>query len=297
MIETYHPQISVFRQCELIALPRASYYYHSVHTGLENAMPTGRQAENLRYMELIDRKYTERPFYGSRRMTHYLNSQGYQVNRKRVQRLMQIMGLEAIYPRPRTSKAAPDHKVYPYLLRGLSIDRVDQVWCADITYIPLTYGFMFLVAIMDWFSRFVLSWRLSNTLESDFCLAALEEALSLGCPDIFNTDQGTQFTCNDFTGRLTDAQIKISMDGRGRAMDNVFVERLWRSVKYEDIYIKAYPSVVELQKGLKQYFNFYNYERPHQSLGYRPPSTIYFKDERDILLQVNKLRSGKVLIN
>ena len=290
MIETYHPQISVFRQCELIALPRASYYYHSVHAGLENN-------ENLRYMELIDRKYTERPFYGSRRMTHYLNSQGYQVNRKRVQRLMQIMGLEAIYPRPRTSKPAPDHRVYPYLLRELSIDRVDQVWCADITYIPMAYGFMFLVAVMDWFSRFVLSWRLSNTLESDFCLAALEEALSLGCPDIFNTDQGTQFTCNDFTGRLTDAQIKISMDGRGRAMDNVFVERLWRSVKYEDIYIKAYPSVVELQKGLKQYFNFYNYERPHQSLGYRPPSTIYFKDERDILLHVNKLRSGKVLIN
>ena len=290
MIETFNPKISVLRQCELIGLPRASYYYHSVYNGLENN-------ENLRYMELIDRKYTERPFYGSRRMTHYLNTQDHQVNRKRVQRLMQIMGLEAIYPRPRTSKPAPDHRVYPYLLRELSIDRVDQVWCADITYIPMAYGFMFLVAVMDWFSRFVLSWRLSNTLESDFCLAALEEALSLGCPDIFNTDQGTQFTCNDFTGRLTDAQIKISMDGRGRAMDNVFVERLWRSVKYEDIYIKAYPSVVELQKGLKQYFNFYNYERPHQSLGYRPPSTIYFKDERDILLQVNKLRSGKVLIN
>lgn len=290
MIEAYQPRISIFRQCELMGLPRSSYYYHSVNASLENA-------ENLEYMELIDRKYTERPFYGSRRMTHYINSQGYLVNRKRIQRLMQIMGLEAIYPRPRTSKPSPDHKVYPYLLKGLSIDRVDQVWCADITYIPMSSGFMFLVAVMDWFSRFVLAWRLSNTLESDFCLAALEEALSLGCPDIFNTDQGTQFTCNDFTGRLTEAQIKISMDGRGRAMDNVFVERLWRTVKYEDIYIKAYQSVGELSRGLKQYFNFYNYDRPHQSLGYQSPAMIYFKGERDILQHVNKLRSGNVLIN
>jgi putative transposase len=281
MIEAYHPQISVIRQCNLVGLPRASYYYQPVNTNLESL-------ENLRCMELIDRKYTERPFYGSRRMTHYLHTQGYPVNRKRVQRLLHTMGLVAIYPRRKTSKPAPDHKVYPYLLRGLKIDRVDQVWCADITYIPLAHGFMFLVAIMDWFSRYVLSWRLSNSLESDFCLAALEEALSLGCPDIFNTDQGSQFTSNDFTGRLIDAHINISMDGRGRVMDNIFIERLWRSLKYEDIYLKVYSNSRELQTGIKQYFDFYNHERPHQSLGNNTPASLCLRTKRDGSKSMNK---------
>jgi putative transposase len=288
MIEAYHPQISLIRQCHLIGLPRASYYYQPVNAGLESN-------ENLRYMELIDRKYTERPFYGSRRMAHYLQTQGCRVNRKRVQRLMQVMGLAAIYPRPKTSKPASDHKVYPYLLRGLSIEQVDQVWCADITYIPIIHGYMYLVAVMDWFSRFVLSWKLSNTLESEFCLEALEAALLFGCPDIFNSDQGSQFSSNNFTGLLTDSQINISMDGRGRAMDNIFIERLWRSLKYEDIYIKTYQNAHELHKGLKQYFNFYNYERPHHSHGYRSPSLIYFGDKRNSSRRVNKLEN--ILLN
>ena len=269
MIDAVHSDISIQRQCDLIGLSRSSYYY------TEN-LNSHQGPENLFYMSLIDQKYIERPFYGSRRMTHYLNNLGYQVNRKRIRRLMQIMGIQAIYPRPKTSIRGKDHKIYPYLLRGLIIDRVDQVWAADITFIPMAYGFMYLVAIIDWFSRYVLSWELSNTLDSDFCVTALTRSLKYGIPYIFNSDQGSQFTSHDFTDQLLTAGIQISMDGRGRVMDNIFIERLWRSLKYEDIYIKEYETVKQLYQGLEQYFDFYNYERPHQSLGYKTPSMVYF---------------------
>ena len=228
-------------------------------------------------MRIIDAEYTRAPFYGYRKMTVRLRRQhGYQVNHKRVARLMRRMGLRAIYPRPRTSQANQQHKKYPYLLRGLSIERPNQVWAADITYVPLPQGFMYLVAVMDWFSRYVLAWQLSNTLESIFCLEALRLALKRGQPEIFNTDQGVQFTANEFTSTLEDAEIRISMDGRGRVFDNIFVERLWRSVKYEDIYPKAYATVPTLWHGLCDYFALYNYERPHQSLGYRVPADVHF---------------------
>lgn len=227
-------------------------------------------------MELIDRQYLARPFYGSRRMTAWLNSQGHRVNRKRVQRLMRLMGLVAIYQRPNTSKAAPEHIKYPYLLGGLTINRVNQVWCSDITYIPLARGFIYLVAIMDWHSRAVLAWRISNTLHADFCVDALEEALRrFGRPEIFNTDQGSQFTSTDFTGVLKAHGIKISMDGKGRCMDNIFVERLWRSLKYEDVYLHAYTSVAEARAGIAAWLHFYNEERLHQAHGYRTPRQIY----------------------
>ena len=269
MIDIVHSDISIQRQCDLIDLSRSSYYYTENLNGHQSP-------ENFFYMSLIDQKYLERPFYGSRRITHYLHNLGYQVNRKRIRRLMQIMGIQAIYPRPKTSIRGKDHKIYPYLLRGLIIDRVDQVWAADITFIPMAYGFMYLVAIIDWFSRYVLSWELSNTLDSDFCVTALIGALKYGIPDIFNSDQGSQFTSHDFTDQLLTAGIQISMDGRGRVMDNIFIERLWRSLKYEDIYIKEYETVKQLYQGLEQYFDFYNYERPHQSLGYKTPAMVYF---------------------
>jgi putative transposase len=231
--------------------------------------------ENLRLMGLIDREYTEHPFYGSRRMTAWLNEdKGEQVNRKRVQRLMRLMGLEAIYPKPKLS-GGRKHKIYPYLLRGVSIDRPDQVWSTDITYVGLPGGFMYLTAVIDWHSRYVLSWELSNTLDGAFCLEALEEALSRGRPEVFNTDQGTQFTAEAFTGRLESAGVKVSMDGVGRCLDNVFVERLWRSVKYEDVYLKGYESVPQLRAGLLRYFGFYNTQRRHQSLDYRTPQEVY----------------------
>jgi putative transposase len=226
-------------------------------------------------MALMDRQYLKTPFYGSRRMTVWLRTQGHQVNRKRVRRLMQVMGLEAIYRRPNTSKPAPGHKVYPYLLRGLEINRVNQVWATDITYIPMAQGFLYLVAIMDWHSRYVLAWRLSNTLDVDFCLEALEEALSKGQPEIFNTDQGSQFTSEAFTGRLLAQGIQVSMDGKGRCMDNVFVERLWRSIKYEEVYLKAYQNGTEARRGIGAYLAFYNQERPHQALGYRTPGQVF----------------------
>jgi putative transposase len=226
-------------------------------------------------MGLIDRKYTEHPFYGSRRMTAWLNDdQGEHVNRKRVQRLMRLMGLEAIYPKPKLS-AGRKHKVYPYLLRGVSIDRPDQVWSTDITYVGLAGGFMYLTAVIDWHSRYVLSWELSNTLDGSFCLEALEAALRRGKPEVFNTDQGAQFTAEAFTGRLESVGVKVSMDGKGRCLDNVFVERLWRSVKYEDVYIKGYETVRQLRAGLSGYFGFYNQQRRHQSLGYRTPADVY----------------------
>ena len=269
MIDRINSDISIRRQCDLIGLSRSGYYYTDILSGNQSH-------ENLFYMSLIDQKYLARPFYGSRRMTHYLYSLGYEVNRKRIRRLMRVMGIQAIYPRPRTSIKGKDHKIYPYLLRGMNIDRKDQVWAVDITYIPMAYGFMYLVAIMDWFSRYVLSWELSNTLDSDFCITALKNALNYGIPDIFNSDQGSQFTSHDFTDQLLSAGIRISMDGRGRVMDNIFIERLWRSLKYEDIYIKDYETVKQLHEGLDQYFEFYNNERPHQSLEYRTPAMMYF---------------------
>jgi putative transposase len=225
-------------------------------------------------MGRIDRQYTDCPFYGSRRMTAWLVQQGEEVNRKRVQRLMRQMGLEAIYPKPKLS-AGRKHKVYPYLLRDVAINRVDQVWSSDITYVGLPGGFLYLAAVIDWHSRYVLGWRLSNTLDGSFCLELLEETLRQGKPEVFNTDQGVQFTAAAFTGRLELAGVKVSMDGRGRCLDNVFVERLWRSVKYEDVYLKRYESVAELKAGLSCYFAFYNHQRLHQSLEYRTPAAVY----------------------
>jgi putative transposase len=257
--------LSVRRQCELLGLNRSSFYYE----------PIGESAMDLRLMRMIDEQYTACPFYGSRRMTAWLAGRGEELNRKRVQRLMRVMGLEAIYPKPRLSLAGKGHKVYPYLLRGVRIERPDQVWSTDITYVPMTSGFMYLAAVIDWFSRYVIAWRLSNTLDGSFCLEMLEEALGSGKPEVFNTDQGAQFTAAAFTSRLESAEVAVSMDGRGRALDNVFVERLWRSVKYEDIYIRGYETVADLQRGLTGYFAFYNVDRLHQSLGYRTPAAVY----------------------
>jgi putative transposase len=265
LIEPDHPTLSVRRQCQLLELSRASYYYE----------PVPETAENLRLMDLIDREYTAHPYYGSRRMTVWLRGQGAEVNRKRVRRLMGLMRLEAIYPKPKLSVADGSHRVYPYLLRGVVIERPDQVWSTDITYIGLPGGFMYLAAVIDWFSRYVLGWKLSNTLDGDFCLELLEEVLSRGRPEIFNTDQGVQFTASAFTGRLEQAGVAVSMDGVGRCLDNVFVERLWRTVKYEDIYLQGYATVPALTHGLEAYFGFYNAERPHQSLKYQSPAQVY----------------------
>ena len=253
------------RQCELLGLARSSLYYQAAQE----------TATNLRLMRLLDEEYTRHPFYGSRRLTAWLISQGEEVNRKRVQRLLRLMGLEAIYPKPRLSAPDPSHKVYPYLLRGVGIERVNQVWSADITYVPMPKGFMYLAATIDWYSRYVLSWRLSNTLDGVFCQEMLDEALGQGRPEIFNTDQGVQFTALAFTERLKQAGVLISMDGRGRCLDNVFVERLWRTVKYEDIYLRTYATVAELERGLRSYLRFYNEERLHQSLDYQPPRSAY----------------------
>ena len=253
------------RQCELVGLARASYYYQ----------PVEQSAEELALLRLLDEQYTQTPFYGVRRMTWVLRQQGYAVNPKRVRRLLRTLGLAALAPQPGTSRAAPSHSVYPYLLRGVAIERVDQVWSSDITYIRLRGGFAYLAAVLDWHSRYVLSWALSNSLEVGFCLAVLEAALARGRPEIFNSDQGAQFTSPAFTGRLLAAGVQISMDGRGRALDNVFVERLWRSVKYEDVYLQDYRGMSEAQRGLGRYFGFYNGERPHQALGYRTPAAVY----------------------
>ena len=256
--------MSVRRQCELLGLSRSSLYYE----------PAGETVENLRLMRRIDEQYTRCPFYGSRRITAWLATQGHAVNRKRVQRLLRVMGLEAIYPKPNLS-AGRGHKVYPYLLREVAVERVNQVWSADITYVPLPSGFMYLAATIDWFSRYVIAWRLSNTLDGSFCQEMLEEALSRDTPEVFNTDQGAQFTAGAWTGRLERAGVAVSMDGRGRCLDNVFVERPWRSVKYEDVYLKGYERVPELECGLRAYFGFYNAERLHQSLDYRTPAEVY----------------------
>ena len=265
LIEAAHSQLSIRQQCELVGLNRSTYYY----------TPAGESELNLHLMRLIDKQYTKTPFYGWPRMTAHLRRQGYAINHKRVRRLMRTMGLQAIYPKPRTSLAARGHKVYPYLLRKRRITRPNQVWSADITYIPMLRGFMYLVAVIDWYSRYVLAWQLSNTLDGRFCLEALERALAQGEPDIFNTDQGAQFTALAFTSRLEAAGIRISMDGRGRALDNVFVERLWRTVKYEHVYLHEYARVPELEKGLHEYFSFYNHELLHQGLSYQTPVEVH----------------------
>ncbi len=238
-------------------------------------MGAGESRENLELMRRLDEQYTATPFYGIRRMTAWLRSQGHAANHKRVSRLLRQMGIAAIYPGPKLSQPGEGHRVYPYLLRGVRIERPNQVWSTDITYIRLQQGFVYLAVVMDWFSRYVLSWRVSITLEVGFCLETLEEALQRGRPEIFNSDQGSQFTSTDYTGRLEQEQIRISQDGRGRALDNVFVERLWRSVKYEEVYLKDYATVPEARQGLGSYFAFYNRERLHQALGYRTPAEVY----------------------
>lgn len=270
MIDRAHPQVSLSRQCALLEISRASVYYRPVPT----------RADDLELMALMDRQYLKTPFYGSRKMKAWLLQQGHLVSRHRVRRLMRLMGLEAIYRRPRTSQPAPGHRVYPYLLKGLEVNRVNQVWATDITYIPMARGFLYLVAIMDWHSRYVLAWRLSNTMAVDFCVAALEEALGKGRPEIFNTDQGSQFTSEAFTGLLLEQGIQVSMDGKGRYLDNIFVERLWRSVKYEEVYLKAYQTVAEARIGIGDYLEFYNQQRPHQALGYRTPAEVYRDDQQ-----------------
>lgn len=257
---------SMRRQCELLGVNRSSLYYKPVEP----------DAEELALMRRMDELHLKHPFFGSRMMTQTLKQQGEDINRKRVQRLMRLMGLESVAPKPNTSKPAPEHPVYPYLLRNLAITRVNQVWAADITYIPMAHGFAYLVAIIDWYSRRLLAWRLSNTLETTFCVEALHEALSrFGAPEIFNTDQGRQFTSEDFTSVLRDRGIKISMDGKGRCTDNVFVERLWRSLKYEEVYLSAYDTLQEARVGIGRYLEFFNYERPHTALGYQTPASFY----------------------
>lgn len=265
LIDVDSADLSVRRQCELLGLSRSTLYYEAVEE----------TKANLCVMRLIDEQYLSTPFYGSRRMTVWLTHAGHAVNRKRVQRLMRVMGLEAIYPKPRLSEANAEHRKFPYLLRGLVVDRVNQVWATDITYIPMSRGFMYLVAVIDWHSRYVLSWRLSNSLEGSFCMEALEAALELGRPEIFNTDQGVQFTSRAFTGRLEQAKVSISMDGRGRALDNVFVERLWWSVKHEHVYRYDHQTVASLYRGLDTYLDFFNRSRRHQSLEYETPWDVY----------------------
>jgi putative transposase len=265
LIEPGHPDLSIAQQGKLLGLARSSYYYE--------AAPESE--ENLHLMRLLDEQYTRTPFYGTRKMTAWLHTQGYPVERKRVRRLLRLMGLEAIYPKPKTSVPGATEQRYPYLLRGLCIGRCNQVWSCDITYIRMPRGFLYLMAVIDGFSRYVVSWELSNTLDTGFCLQALERALGIATPEIFNTDQGVQFTSADFTNRLKASAIRISWDGRGRALDNIFVERLWRSVKYEEVYLKDYQSVKEAVSNLGAYFTFYNHHRLHQALDYQTPAQVY----------------------
>ena len=265
MIEVRH-QLSRSRRCELLDFPRSTSYYQ----------PKPESADDLSLMKLIDRIHTRQPFRGSRSIVDALKGFGHMVNRKRVSRLMKIMGIQAIYPKPKTTRANPQHRVYPYLLRNLNIDQANQVWASDITYIPMARGFIYLTVIMDWYSRKVLSWRLSNSLDTSFCIDALEEAIHrFGKPDIFNTDQGCQYTSEGFTRMLKEHDIRISMDGKGAWRDNVFVERLWRSVKYEEVYLKAYESMADARQSLRDYFEFYNQSRKHQTLKATPDRVYY----------------------
>jgi len=266
MIDPNHRRLSIVRQCELVTISRSSFYYEG----------KGETALNLGLMRLVDEQFLETPYYGSRQMTRHLRRQGYCVSRKRIRRLMRKMGLTPIYQKPRTSQPHPEHRIYPYLLRGIPIERPNQVWCADITYIPMQQGFLYLVAIMDWASRRVLSWRLSNTMHVEFCIEALEEALEIyGAPEIFNTDQGGQFTSLEFTRVLKAAEIRISMDGRGRWMDNVFIERLWRSLKYECVYLRDFQAGSQARVEIGIWMTYYNEDRPHSSLGDRTPGEAY----------------------
>jgi putative transposase len=272
MIAWDHEGLSLRRQCGLLSLARSGLYYE----------PVPEAEENLMLMGLIDKVYLKLPFYGSRRMTVELRALGHDVNRKRVQRLMRLMGLEGLAPGPNTSRPAPEHAKYPYLLRDLEISRANQVWATDITYIPMAHGFLYLVGVIDWYSRRVLAWRMSNTLESDFCVQAVAEALRRwGTPEIFNTDQGAQFTSEAFLAPLKAKGIRISMDGKGRCIDNIFVERLWRSLKYEEVFLNAYVDGKEAQKGIGRYFRFFNEKRPHQAFDYRTPAEVY--DESRVL--------------
>jgi len=265
LVEPLHELISLRRQCQLLGLHRSGIYYKAAEES----------TENLELMRLLDEEYTRHPFYGVEKMTEWLREQGYQVNEKRVRRLLRLMGLMAVYPKPRLSQPAAGAQIYPYLLRDVRVERADQVWSSDITYVRLWQGWIYLVAIMDWYSRYVLSWEVSVSLDSSFCVSALERALEEGQPEIFNTDQGAQFTSLVFTEKLLGRGIRISMDGRGRALDNIFVERLWRSVKYEEVYIKEYRNVGEAISGLRNYFEFYNRERLHQPLDYQRPEAVY----------------------
>ena len=266
MIDPTHPRLSLVRQCALVAISRSSFYYEG----------TGETALNLELMRLIDAQFLETPYYGSRQMTRHLRRRGYGLSRKRIRRLMRMMGLMPIYQKPRTSAPHPGHRIYPYLLRDVPIDRPDHVWCADVTYIPMRRGFLYLVAIMDWASRRVLAWRLSNSLDPSFCVAALEDALGrFGPPQIFNTDQGSQFTSLDFTQVLQAAGVQISMDGQGRWMDTIFIERLWRTLKYECIYLHAFETGSDTRRGLSRWVNHYNHDRPHSSLEDRTPDEAY----------------------
>jgi putative transposase len=267
LIDRDDRELSVRRQCELLGLSRSTAYYRE----------TAESEENLAIMRLLDAEFMTTPYYGRRRWTWWLREcHGYVINAKRVSRLLRLMGIEAVFPGRRTTKPEPGHKTYPYLLRDVEIARPNQVWSTDITYVPLRRGYMYLVAVMDWYSRYVLSWRLSNTLGVAFCVEALEEALSMwGVPEIFNSDQGSQFTSPQFTGRLEERGVRVSMDGRGRALDNVFIERLWRSLKYEDIYLKDYAGAAELYPGLESWFDHYGHRRPHQGLDYRTPWSVY----------------------
>jgi len=265
MLEAMHKELSIREQCRIVALPRSRYYYKPQPIMLD-----------MKIADEIDRIYTKRPYYGSRRIREDMRRMGYVIGRGRIRRYMRLMGYQAIYPRMSLSRPNKEHKVYPYLLRGVKVDHVNQVWGTDITFIPMTHGFAYLVVIMDWYSRCVLSWRLSTTLDADFCVEAINEALAAyGEPEIFNSDQGCQFTSRDFTEKLLARSIRISMDGRGRAFDNIFVERLWRTVKYEEVYIKSYESVNECRSSLGTYFEFYNQERVHQALGYATPAEVY----------------------
>jgi putative transposase len=266
LVDAAEPTLSIVAQCRLLRVARSTLYYR----------PGPVSADDLAVMRQMDELYLATPFYGSRRMTAVLRRDGFEVNRKRVRRLMRVMGLEAIYQKPNTSQGCPAHRVYPYLLRGLAIVRPNQVWCADITYIPMARGFVYLVAVMDWFSRRVLAWRLSIGMETDFCVEALNEALERhDRPEIFNTDQGVQFTSAAFVDELETRGVRISMDGKGRFLDNIFIERLWRSLKYEEVFIKAYGTVAEARGGIGSWLTFYNDERPHQALGYRTPRAVF----------------------
>jgi putative transposase len=266
MIAPDHPGLSLSRQCRLVSISRSSFYY----------APKGESAETLALMRRIDELFLKYPFYGSRQMARLLRREGISAGRHRVRRLMRLMGLEAIYQAPRTSTPHPAHRIYPYLLRNVAVDRADHVWCADITYIPVRRGFLYLIAIMDWATRHVLAWRLSNTMDAGFCVEALHEAMArYGKPEIFNTDQGSQFTSLDFTGVLKDAGVTISMDGRGRCMDNIFIERLWRSLKYEAVYLHELTDGFVAQRVIGEWIDFYNTERPHSALDGRTPAEVY----------------------